>query len=180
MGMTGFSMTHVVVAVIISIIGTSILSVVGFVMLNRYRYRQEVKRINKLMADIKPPDTSSSTGSGAAVWSNGFAKLKATVTEMRVRNQYTDKTVEQHTLGTPAAPEQPDISGVERGPDWPLSSIGSHMSVEPDRTINQERVLDEESSPGPLTSNSSSDESVHVPEARSSTMPGLSLFPKDV
>lgn len=114
------SVTQTTIAIVASIAGTFILSLVGFLFFLRSRNRQQRRRIAELKGTIKRP--LSPTGSSNMVWDN------------KGWNQRSEKG-QQEERGTGQSPEPQPMIGVatsslfgreeKRSSNWPLSSSAS-------------------------------------------------------
>lgn len=114
------SVTQTTIAIVASIAGTFILSLVGFLFFLRSRNRQQRRRIAELKGTIKRPVSPS--GSSNMVWDN------------KGWNQRSEKE-QQDTRGTGQSPDTQPMIGVatsslfgreeKRSSNWPLSSTAS-------------------------------------------------------
>lgn len=146
----GFSTAQIVVAVVVSIIGTLILSAAGGALVYRNRRVKDQGKMRQPNSEIKRPVTSSSTSSGDVAWDegNGIAgdeDLKSGDSSMGTRH-----------------------SSLQTRVDWPFSI----STVSPVSTRNSDSVQQStshiipDSFPSPLT------------PGPGTAMPALSLFPK--
>lgn len=114
------SVTQTTIAIVASIAGTFILSLVGFLFFLRSRNRQQRRRIAELKGTIKRP--LSPTGSSNMVWDN------------KGWNQRSEKE-QQDERGRGQSPDPQRMIGVatssqfgreeKRSSNWPLSSTAS-------------------------------------------------------
>lgn len=111
------SVTQTTIAIVASIAGTFILSLVGFLFFLRSRNRQQRRRIAELKGTIKRP--VSPTGSSNMVWDN------------KGWHQRSEKEHQQQERSTEQSPEPQPMIGVatssqfgreKRSSNWPLSS----------------------------------------------------------
>lgn len=103
--MMGFSTAQIIIAVVVSVVGTFIISAVGFALVCRNRRRRQPINFHQVAFDIKRPDTSSSTSSGDTVRSDGPKKGGDTMPEEPCTDE---KVKEELSLQTRA--------------DWPFST----------------------------------------------------------
>lgn len=163
--------TQTTIAIVASIAGTFILSLVGFLFFLRSRNRQQRRRIAELKGTIKRP--LSPTGSSNMVWDKGW-------------NQRSEKD-QQDERGTGQSPDPQPMIGVatssqfgreeKRSSNWPLSSAASVDAQKSNRQTmdpsNITIVKVGQADPGaidPLQQQSTGQESTKAPN--------LSLFPK--
>ena len=166
--------TQTTIAIVASIAGTFILSLVGFLFFLRSRNRQQRRRIAELKGTIKRP--LSPTGSSNMVWDNkGWP-------------QRSEKEQQQEERGAGQSPEPPMIGVAtssqfgreeKRSSNWPLSSSAradaerkSRQSMDPSN-ITIVKVGQAEGVPG--ANEQSQQQNMG---AGSTKAPNLSLFPK--
>lgn len=147
----GFSSAQLAIAVIVSIVGTLMLSSAVFTLILRKRRQKQETRIESLKLGMARPDNiDKSVGSGDVVRSNGMNQV----------HQVESRTPRLST------------------PDWPLSSrtVSPISTISPVNrqqarspgplTSNSVIVVHDTFPPSPLT------------QSPASTAPGLSLFPR--
>lgn len=131
-----FSRTQIIIAVVLSVVGTLMLSTVGFAILYKSRRRRQQGRMQDLKSDIQRSDTDSSTGGGGGgddmVWNNGLNEKQRAVEQhfdnlsvaraMSKDEDYGDE-YKKDGYKQDTTPRLSSRSGIERRVDWPFRTI---------------------------------------------------------
>ncbi|KAJ0109113.1 hypothetical protein J7T55_002305 [Diaporthe amygdali] len=166
------SVTQTTIAIVASIAGTFILSLVGFIFFLRSRNRQQRRRIAELKGTIKRP--ISPTGSSNMVWDNkGWHQRSEKEPQ---REQTTRQPPEpQPTIGV--ATSSQTGREVKRSSNWPLSSSAqeSNRPVMDPANVDIVKIGQAEGGSG---ANEPETISQQGTGSGSTKQPNLSLFPK--
>lgn len=169
--------TQTTIAIVASIAGTFILSLVGFVFFLRSRNRQQRRRIAELKETIKRP--LSPTGSSNMVWDNKGWRQKSE------KDRQQEDTTRQ-------SPEPQPMIGVatssqigrqeKRSSNWPLSSSASGEAKESESQImnpsNINIVKVGQAEGGAAANETAAMSQQQSTGTRPAKPPNLSLFPK--
>lgn len=124
------SVTQTTIAIVASIAGTFILSLVGFLFFLRSRNRQQQRRIAELKGTIKRP--LSPTGSSNMVWDNkGWPQVSEKEQKQQGRGNTGQSPEPQAMIGV--ATSSQFGREAKRSSNWPLSSSATSDAQKPNR-----------------------------------------------
>jgi hypothetical protein len=164
------SVTQTTIAIVASIAGTFVLSLVGFLFFLRSRNRQQRRRVAELKGTIRRP--VSPTGSSNMVWDN---KRWPQISEKEQLQERSPAQSPESTIGVATSSQL----GEKRSSNWPLSSSAmgdaqktNRQTMETSNVTIVEVGQAEGGTGGKVTSQQQST------GTGSAKAPNLSLFPK--
>ncbi|KAL1868064.1 hypothetical protein Daus18300_006045 [Diaporthe australafricana] len=166
--------TQTTIAIVASIAGTFILSLVGFLFFLRSRNRQQRRRIAELKGTIKRP--LSPTGSSNMVWDNKGWRQKSE--KDRQQEETTRQSPEPQPMIGVATSSQTGREA-KRSSNWPLSSSASGEAKKMSQIMNPSNINIVKVGQAEGGASQAANDPAAISQQQSTAKPpNLSLFPK--